>query len=262
MRSLTYLIIFCSLFIAIQSFAVEYSGSEKDLARIASIKSNADKYVSDRSILWVEQGYLTAKKATSLQQKIDRAIQDIESFIGIQFDKAAYNKERIEYFVYSGQEVSHTITNYQPRKYMHPVIFLTFAAEDRSPYLHETVHIIAWDWHTPWIEEGLAVFLNDTLNGDPTFPNYGKDIDQQAKSMLGYKAALRLVGNQGIPAFPTWEERRAFYTLAGSFTKYLYTELGMEKLMRIYHAEDTKKAITTITGKKLDLLKKEWLENL
>ena len=253
--------LFC-LCISMHATAAEYSGSEKDLALIASIKGNGDKFVSDRSILWVEKGYLEPQKANVLQRKIDRGIMVIEDFIGIKFDRGAYKKARIEYFLYSGQEPSHTITNYQPRKYMHPVVFLGFAAEGKSPYLHETVHIIAWDWHTPWIEEGLAVFLNDTLNGDPAFPNYGKDIDREAKSMLGYKSALRLVGNQGIPAFPNWEERRAFYILAGSFTKYLHTELGMDKLMRIYQAKDTNKAVHEITGHKLDMLTKEWLENL
>lgn len=254
-------ILFCS-FISFQTAAAEYSGSSKDLSLIASIKSNAEKYVLDCSILWIEKGYLSKKEAHLLQQKIEKAIRDIEDFIDLKFDKEAYKKEKIEYFVYSGQEASHTITGYQPRKYMHPVIFLTFAAEKNAPYVHETVHIIAWDWNTPWIEEGLAVFLNDKLNGHPAFPNYGNDIDKLAKSMLGFKSALWLVGEKGIPEFSASEERRAFYILSGSFTKYLYTHVGIEKLMRIYKAKDTQKAVAEITGKKLDMLKKEWIENL
>lgn len=55
------------------------------------------------------------------------------------------------------------ITGYQPRKYMHPVIFLSFESEKKAPFVHETIHIIAWDWHTIWLKEGLAVFLNDKL---------------------------------------------------------------------------------------------------
>lgn len=79
------------------------------------------------------------------------------------------------------------------------VIFLTHAAEERSPYVHETVHIIAWNWHTMWIKEGLAVFLNDHLGGYPAFPSFGRDIDDFAKSKLAYKFPLRLVGQNGIP---------------------------------------------------------------
>ena len=105
----------------------EYTGSSRDLNLIASIKSNAEKYSSDRSVLWVERGYLSKEEANLLQQKIDKSIFEIENFIGMQFDKKAYKKDKIEYFVHSRREASHTITTYHPRKYMLPVIFLTWA---------------------------------------------------------------------------------------------------------------------------------------
>ena len=73
---------------------------------------------------------------------------------------------------------------------MHPVIFLSFAAEKNAPYVHETVHIIAWDWSAPWLEEGLAVFLNDALSGYPTFPNYGEDLDMTCTIHVGLYIGL------------------------------------------------------------------------
>lgn len=240
----------------------EYSGSSRDLNLIASIKSNAEKYVSDRSILLVESGYLSKEEANLLQKIIDKAIVEIENFIGIKFGKEAYKKEKIEYFIHSGREASHTITGYQPRKYMLPVVFLTYAAERRAPYIHETVHIVAWDWNTLWIKEGLAVFLNDKLGGYPAFPNFGVDIDQLAKSNFAFKSPLNSIGQNGIPEFSSKEERRIFYIFSGSFVKYLYTHIGIEKLMEIYKAKDTKKAVAEITAKHIELWKKEWINSL
>jgi len=166
--------------LALPAAAAEYSGTPGDLALIASVKSKAEKYVSARSILWVEKGYLSRDQAYLLHQKIERAIADIEGFTGIQFDAEQYRQEKIEYFVYGGREPSRTITGTRPMTYKCPVIFLTFAAEQQAPYVHETVHIIAWDWRSSWLEEGLAVFLNDALGGEPAFPNYGEDIDRAA----------------------------------------------------------------------------------
>jgi hypothetical protein len=240
----------------------EYSGSSRDLKLIGSIKKDTEKYISDRSILWIEEGYLSKGEAEVLQKRIDKSIKEIENFIGIKFDMEAYKRDKIEYFVHSKREASHTITGYRPRKYMHPVVFLTYAAEMRAPYVHETVHIIAWDWNTLWIKEGLAVFLNDKLHGYPAFPNFGKDIDEFAKSMLRFKSPLKLIGQNGIPRFSDRKERRMFYIFSGSFVKYLYTHLEIEKLMDIYKPKDTKKAVAKITGKNLDNWKKEWIDSL
>lgn len=239
-----------------------YSGSDEDLFLIESIHKNGQKFISNRSILSVENGYLADDKIDVLHEKIDKAIGDIENFIGLQFDKDAYGEEKIEYFVHSGRVASHTITGYQPGKYMHPVVFLSFASEKNAPYVHETVHIIAWDWSAPWLEEGLAVFLNDELSGYPSFPNYGEDLDTLAKSMLVYTSALQKIDRNEIPEFPTREERRAYYILSGSFVKYVYNVIGIEKLMRIYKAEDTRKAFAEITGKTLNRWKNEWLQNI
>jgi hypothetical protein len=250
-------------FLSFQSApASEYSGSDRDLDLIASIKSNAEKYISDRSILWIEKGYLSEHDAHVLQNKIDKAINDVEVFTNISFDENVYRKRKIEHFVHSKQEPSHTIIGNQPGKHMHPVIFLTYAAEKVTPYVHEIVHIIAWDWNSLWIKEGLAVYLNDNLNGYPAFPNYGNDIDKIAKLKLWHESALWKVGRNGIPEFLDQQERRIFYTLSGSFVKYLYTHIGIEKLMKIYKTKDTRLAVGEMTGQKLAMWKKEWIDYL
>ena len=80
--------------------------------------------------------------------------------------------------------------------------------------------------------------------------------------MLGCTSALQKIDRSEIPEFPTREERRAFYILSGSFVKYLYTVIGIENLMRVYKAKDTSKAVAEITGKTLDMLKNEWIQDV
>ena len=61
------------------------------------------------------------------------------------------------------------------------------------------MHIIAWDWNTLWIKEGLTVFLNDKLGGYPSFPNFGKDIDELARINLHFSLTLGMVGGMEYP---------------------------------------------------------------
>ena len=154
MKLRTFAVVVSLLFLTgCQTMKVDgYSGAPDDINLLVTIKNNSDKYESDRSILWVEKGYLSKAEADYLQGRIDKGIVDIENFTGIPFDKDAYGKDKIEYFVHGRPQKSHTITRYEPRKHMHPVIFLTWAYEEKAPYIHETTHIIAWDWNSLWPE--------------------------------------------------------------------------------------------------------------
>lgn len=261
LRAIKYLVFILLVFSSVAVNA-EYSGSMRDLDTIRRIQQNGDTYVSDRSILWIEKRYLSKAKAKRLHRKIDKSIHEIEDFIGIKFDTDAYKADKIEYFIHSKREPSHTITAYQPRKYMHPVIFLSHASMNRAPYVHETVHIIAWNWHSLWLKEGLAIFINDKLGGYPSFPNFGKNIDRYAKRNLHLSSILAKIGQNGVPRFSNQTERGVFYIFSGSFVKFIYENIGIEKLMKIYHDENTSKAVEEVTGKEIDIWKKEWIDSL
>ena len=241
-----------------------YAGRCRDIGLMRSIKSDGEKRVSARSVLWVEAGYLSADEASELHQKIDTGIEAAEKFLGLPFSREAYGQEKIEFFVHSRRAPSHTITGYSPRKYMHPVVFLSFAKGRRTPYLHEIVHIIAWDWNALWLKEGLAVHLNDRLGGYAAFPNFGEPVDEFAGRVLRREfppatEALDLVGENGIPRFGDRRVRRMFYILAGSYAGCLLRGWGVEKFMRVYAAKDTEAAIQKETGKPAWQWKEAWL---
>ncbi len=244
-----------------------YTGRCRDIGLMRSVKRDAEKRASARSILWVEAGYLSADEAGDLHKKIDAGIEAVEKFLGLPFSRKAYGQEKIEFFVHSRRAPSHTITAYSPRKYMHPVVFLSFAKGKRTPYLHETVHIIAWDWNTLWLKEGLAVHLNDRLGGYAAFPNFGESVDVFAGRVLRRELppameALDLVGENGVPRFENRRVRRMFYILSGSFVDYLLSEWGVSKFMRVYAAKDAEAAIRKETGKPAWQWKEAWLSGL
>ena len=230
----------------------------------ARSRCDGEKRVSARSILWVEADYLSENEASDLHQRIDAGVEAVEKFLGIPFSRKTYRQEKIEFFIHGRRIPSHTITAYSPRKYMHPVVFLSFAKGRRTPYLHETVHIIAWDWNTLWLKEGLAVHLNDRLGGYAAFPNFGESVDDFAGRVLSREfppamKALDLVGENGIPRFENKAVRRMFYILAGSYAGYLLREWGVEKFMRVYAAKDAEAAILKETGKPAWQWKEAWL---
>ena len=241
-----------------------YTGRCRDIGLMRSLKRDGEKRVSARSVLWVEADYLSEDEASDLHQRIDAGVEAVEKFLGLPFSREAYGQEKIEFFVHGRRAPSHTITGYSPRKYMHPVVFLSFAKGKRTPYLHETVHIIAWDWNTLWLKEGLAVHLNDRLGGYAAFPNFGESLDDFAGRVLGREfppatKALGLVGENGIPRFESRAVRRMFYVLSGSYAGYLLREWGVEKFMRVYAAKDAEAAILRETGKPAWQWKEAWL---
>lgn len=241
-----------------------YTGRCRDIGLMRSVKRDAERRASTRSILWLEAGYLSDDEASDLHQRIDAGVEAVEKFLGLTFSREAYGQEKIEFFVHGRRAPSHTITGHSPRKYMHPVVFLSFAKGRTTPYLHETVHIIAWDWNALWLKEGLAVHLNDRLGGYAAFPNFGEPVDEFAGRVLTREfppamVALDLVGENGIPRFENRAVRRMFYILSGSYAGYLLREWGVKKFMRVYAAKDAEAAILKETGKPAWQWKEAWL---
>ena len=243
------------------------TGRCRDIRLIQSIKQNGYNLSSDSLVLWVEQGYLPRERARALFRRIDKGIEDIEAFLGVEFDSEIYGQEWIEYFVHGRRARSHTLTGSSPRKYLHPVVLLSQAKRRRTPYLAETVKIIAWDWGSRWLFNGLSVHLNDALSGYPAFPNFGDPLDDMAAAALGEGSpvtgqALELVGRNGVPKLDNQRVRRMFYVLSGSFVGHLVRAAGISKIMEVYPIKDTASAILAVTGKSVAAWKEEWMRTL
>ena len=77
-----------------------YTGRCRDIGLMRSVKGDAEKRTSARSILWVEAGYLSADEASDLHRRIDKGIEAVEKFLGLPFSREAYGQEKIEFFVH------------------------------------------------------------------------------------------------------------------------------------------------------------------
>lgn len=216
---------------------------------------------TERAQLWVEKNYMSEKEIAQLGELVDEGIKKVEDYLGTSFEKEYGHKSKITYYIKSGNFVSHVYGGYDQNQYLKPIVFLSYSKEKKTPYLHETVHILSPEFSSLWVREGLAVYLNDKLGGYPCFPNLGKDIDLSAMECLAIpKNPLPYVGENGIPKiFQNNEERNKFYTLSGSFVKYIENKIGIQKFMVIYKAPDTQKAFQEITQKSIEDWKKEWI---
>lgn len=181
--------------------------------------------------------------------------------------------DKIRYYIKQNyQGTSHVYGGYNHLQYDKPYVYLTFVKEKYSPYVHETVHIIAWDFSSLWIREGLAVYLNDYLKGYPSFPNrqisthklFNEIISNSSfngqQLNVDVKKVLALIGKNGIPQFESLIDRKVFYVFSASFVQYLYEDIGVKDFMKLYSLEDTKKAILEITDKEMKKWKDEWIE--
>lgn len=131
----------------------------------------------------------------------------------------------------------------------------------RGPAIvHELTHIIAPSQGKPnrYLDEGLAVFMQEKFGAGKSYPNMGEDVHQ---------VTMRLIKTVGepIPIYKLEETRnssltsnlrRLAYLQEGSFVKYLVEKYGLKDFMAMYEGKSYEK----VYKKSLDDLEKEWKE--
>jgi hypothetical protein len=124
--------------------------------------------------------------------------------------------------------------------------------------LHEIVHIYAPN-NNRFLAEGLAVYLQTKLAGNPAFPNFGEDLQRAAvRSLAGLKSLEDLNDvRTPRPLGTVMAEERA-YTLAGSFVGFLIERYSLPSFRNLY---DTNR-YENVYGKSLNALENEWRASL
>ena len=101
------------------------------------------------------------------------------------------------------------------------------AREHTGALLHEIVHIYA-PHHNRFLAEGLAVYLQATLAGNPAFPNFGKDLRRLAARSLAGVDSLEALHRVRTPRpLGTVMEEKTAYILAGSFVGFVIERYGV-----------------------------------
>jgi hypothetical protein len=131
-------------------------------------------------------------------------------------------------------------------------------AAGKAAIAHELVHVLLPNGNR-FLAEGLAVYLQAKIGGNPAFPNFGQPLHELARSRLremvrefrhGDPTSLDRINLADLDEIATpgplalkvgqdlyGEDRRgqaALYPLAGSFVEFLIEARGMEKFRTLY----------------------------
>ena len=126
--------------------------------------------------------------------------------------------------------------------------------EQRSALLHEIVHVYAPNTNR-FLAEGLAVYLQATLGGNPAFPNFGKGLSALARHNMSAVTSLESLNNVKTPRpLRSVMQEQSAYIIAGSFVGFLIEKYGIVMFRHLY---DTG-SYDTAYGKSLTSLESQW----
>ena len=246
-----FLILFLISFLII-SISNNVNATNKNIVLKFEKEENNIVVTTKHAILFIEKDYLSEKEIYQIAQKIETGINKIKNYLPKDYIIRDLSNFKIRYDIKSGKFISSAGNGY---------VRLSFVKEGWAPYIHETVHAISiYNNNRKWLSEGLAVYLNDKLNGYPSFPNYGKDLDKLSKQIINSKKYKDVITfkNKFTTSLVGQKKRKAFYTVSGSLVKYLLNEYGKEKVLKLLLQHDSQ----DVLKKDFKEIKKEWVNHI
>ena len=159
-------------------------------------------------------------------------------------------KETIHIHVDSSYKISKAL-NTKTRGFME--MPLARVREKTSAVLHEIVHIYAPN-RNRFLAEGLAVYLQDKMGGNPAFPNFGKNLQALARDRLSRVSSLERLNNVTSPRPLSIVNQQSAYILAGGFVGFLIEKYGVVMFRNLYETA----SYETVYAKSLSALEEEW----
>lgn len=239
-----------------------------DFRQDRSIVSEVDQnpLVRTRDVVEVRAlaGSLTAEQLDEFAALAEKGAADIARFTGV-----APRKQRILIYLSPRVDISHTYTGSARRQ---PRVFIDSerVASRSAPYIHELVHAVAGDGGPMWLDEGFAEWVASSVA--TTYGGYYAPVMSAANDRVDAQARAVIERTPGVASAGSWfttdepqlssqRERRAFYVLAHSFTKFLATTLGTSRLVSIHQADDTN-ALARVTGVSIDEWEQRWMKEI
>lgn len=133
------------------------------------------------------------------------------------------------------------------------------------PIEHELTHLVMGVCDEGTLSEGFACYMAQTEFGVFTFPEYELDpdtvtiacMDNQYKER--YEVIIDAVGCAHDSNIKHREDGNSFYVFAYSYTKYLINTYGIDAVIELYDDSGSDEAYRRIIGKKVSVVKSEWL---
>jgi len=237
-----------------------------DSRTVNEVDHNATIRVRDTIEVHSLDGSLTPAQLDDFADLAEKGAGDIARFTGV-----TPRKQRILIYLSPRIDISHTYPHY-PRSSRHEArVFIdSKRVEDHdAPYLHELVHAVVGDGGSMWLEEGFASWVASSVATNyggyyaPVLSDGNDHVDVQARAVIersrGAAEAAAWFDSDSPHLSP--RDRRNFYILSHSFTKYLGTTLGTSRLVRIHSAKDVH-ALELISGISLDEWRARWMSSL
>jgi hypothetical protein len=210
---------------------------------------------------------LTGRQLDDFATLAGNGVRDIVRFTAVQPPR-----QRIIIYLSPAIGISHTYPHFPASLRHEPRMFIDserVAAGD-APYLHELVHAVVGNGGAMWLEEGFASWVASSVAGRyggyyaPVLSNGNDRVDEQARMMIersrGASESAKWFYDDD-PRLGSQRDRRAFYILSHSFTKFLAASLGTHELVRIHRADDPR-ALGKISGRSIDEWHARWLASL
>jgi len=223
--------------------------------RLDNLRSNSNfEWVVDslemNLTLYYEKNSYAEKSIDVLKKRVKQHLTKTLNFIGVD----TYDKP-VHYFLLEDRERMKLLVGYETNGNANPKYnFVTaiFSETIKSVYSnHELFHLIAmnlWGYPETWINEGMAVYSDNTWNGH--------NLHELSKYLIDNGEFISL--DRMVRRFRKYDSMIT-YPLLGSFAKFIDETYGRETIKIIWSSgRKTKKRL----GKSLDDLENEWLEML
>jgi len=237
-----------------------------DSRTVNEVDRNAAIRVRDTIEVHSLDGSLTPAQLDDFADLAQKGATDIARFTGV-----TPRSQRILIYLSPRIDISHTYPHYPGSSHHEARVFIDSERVEHhdAPYLHELVHAVVGDGGAMWLEEGFASWVASSVATN--YGGYYAPVLSEGNDRVDSQARAALERSRGAAEAAGWfdsdspnlsqRDRRSFYILSHSFTKYLGTTLGTSRLVRIHRANNAH-ALELISGISLDEWRTRWMASL
>jgi hypothetical protein len=237
-----------------------------DFRTVNEVDRNAAVRVRGNIEVHSLDGSLTPAQLDDFADLAEKGANDIGRFTGV-----PPRKQHILIYLSPRIDISHTYPHYPGSVHHEARVFIDSERVEHhtAPYLHELVHAVVGDGGSMWLEEGFASWVASSVAS--TYGGYYAPVLSEGNDRVDSQARTVIERSRGAAEAAAWfaddspdltqRERRSFYILSHSFTKYLANTLGTPRLVRIHRANNVR-ALELTSGVSLDQWRTRWIESL
>lgn len=188
------------------------------------------RYETEHYIFHVEENSLAEREIENIISKQENAYKKIIAELDLE-----ESSQKITYYFYSSQVKKKELMGedwYAQSIYNEFVVHAVYNEQDKVIGEHEDTHLLTLQLGFPisFLQEGIA----EAMVGKSMFGNEHNEIVKEGISR-GLKIDLEnLISTQQAWLDTPDEEAEFYYSVAGSFTRYLLDTIGFEKFKKLY----------------------------